>query len=728
MKQADSYSISDGIPPHGPLTLLDLIPLEDLQQLQNSLSQMGNIKSIICDPSGRPLTRPSNDIPMCRTIQKSPAGVRACNCHLKLVRPEPWTDSKSILFECKMIGVIKAVVPIMVNGVHMASWWISQYCTDLRSPDDIRAYADSINVDADVLVHELETCPRGNRREFEKILAWIDNLAQRMVLLGYKNIQQARDATRLRMLENQLALYKNDFEKQLQARTGDLLNSNKQLQQEVLERDLHGEQMNRKSRLLTAINQVLYQIVSDRSEQTLADTCLKEAMALTDSPFGFMVEHQEGRWCVIAVGCRQDRQCQLAHPYFKKGFNINAFWEDLVQCGESCILQRDHLPPLWQPLPVSYPEIKTLLAVPLPNKGAVYGFIALANKTAAYSEDDKTDIEALAQSFAGALRRTRTESARHLNEKRLNLALDSAGEGLWDYYPQAQHIYYSPRWFAMLGYDTGELPYSLETWITLTHPEDLPKLERIFEKFAKSEAESFQIEIRMLVQKGQWRWFQVRGRIVERDAHGEVVRMVGTLIDISQHKQVELALQKANEELMRLAALDDLTQIANRRRFDTRLNDEWRRARRGGTPLSVILCDIDFFKAYNDTYGHIRGDEALYAVAQAIHGILKRPMDLVARYGGEEFAMVLPNTDLKGAARVARKVKAAVQALLIKHRASSVSEYITLSFGLATHIPEGDEQPSRYLVEMADKALYRAKALGRNRIVQADEMALIETK
>jgi len=442
-----------------------------------------------------------------------------------------------------------------------------------------------------------------------------------------------------------------------------------------------------------------------------------------------MVERQEGRWCVVAVGHREDSDTRLPHAHFKKGFEINGLWKDLVQTGEAYSLKIDRARPLWQPLPKEYPEIKTLLAVPLPSKAGVSGFIALANKAEGYAFVDQTDIEALVQSFAEALRRTRTERAKHLSEKRLNLALDSAGEGLWDYLPQSQQMYYSPRWFAMLGYNTGELPYSLETWMTLTHPDDLPIFERTFDSVTKSGEDAFRIEIRMLIQKGQWRWFQVRGRIVERDEVGEVMRMVGTLIDISQHKQVELALQKANEELMRLAALDDLTQIANRRRFDERLADEWRRARRGGTPLSVILCDIDFFKAYNDTYGHVKGDEALYTVAQAIHGILKRPMDLVARYGGEEFAMVLPNTDLKGAARVARKVKTTIQGLLIKHRASSVSEYITLSFGLASKVPEG-EAPGRSLVEMADKALYRAKALGRNRIVivQADNFELIETK
>jgi diguanylate cyclase (GGDEF)-like protein/PAS domain S-box-containing protein len=340
----------------------------------------------------------------------------------------------------------------------------------------------------------------------------------------------------------------------------------------------------------------------------------------------------------------------------------------------------------------------------------------VAQKEENYALVDQNDVEALAQAFIEVLLRRRSEAEKADHEKRLNLALESANEGLWDYNPIRGDIYYSPRWFAMLGYKPGEFPETLETWSTLCHPDDLTVLEDTLHSLAAGKEEAFNVEIRMLSRPGQWRWFQARGRTVEKDDDGLVLRVVGTLIDISKYKQVEVALQKANGELQRLAALDDLTQIANRRRFEDRLAQEWRRGRREKSMLAVIICDIDYFKNYNDTYGHLKGDETLYAVAQGISAALRRPMDLVARYGGEEFAMILPNTDIAGAERVAQEVKKVVATLSIEHQSSQVSPNITLSFGVAAITPTPDLS-SKILIETADRALYSAKSKGRNQII-----------
>ena len=172
-------------------------------------------------------------------------------------------------------------------------------------------------------------------------------------------------------------------------------------------------------------------------------------------------------------------------------------------------------------------------------------------------------------------------------------------------------------------------------------------------------------------------------------------------------------LQEANFKLEQIANLDGLTQVANRRRFDQYIDQEWRRLAREQQPLSLILCDVDYFKLYNDNYGHQAGDTCLKGVAQAINSALKRPADLLARYGGEEFVLVLPNTKLSGATQLADLVTEEVRRLQIPHARSDVSEYVTLSMGISSEIPHPDMLPNT-LIEKADQALYQAKKRGRN--------------
>jgi len=184
-----------------------------------------------------------------------------------------------------------------------------------------------------------------------------------------------------------------------------------------------------------------------------------------------------------------------------------------------------------------------------------------------------------------------------------------------------------------------------------------------------------------------------------------------------QQSELYQKLQQANQELQRLASSDGLTHVANRRCFDEFLAQEWQRLAREQSPLSMILCDVDCFKLYNDTYGHLAGDDALRQVAQAIAQAVKRPADLVARYGGEEFAVILPSTDATGATTVAAEILANVKALQIPHASSQVAEFITLSVGVATTIPH-NQFSAATLIVAADQGLYRAKAQGRNCLFQ----------
>lgn len=192
--------------------------------------------------------------------------------------------------------------------------------------------------------------------------------------------------------------------------------------------------------------------------------------------------------------------------------------------------------------------------------------------------------------------------------------------------------------------------------------------------------------------------------------------IVAQFKDITERKQAEQALEVANRALEKMAFIDGLTQIANRRCFDETLTREWKRLYRAGQPLSMLLGDIDHFKKYNDHYGHQAGDDCLRAVARALKDATLRPADLVARYGGEEFALLLPETDLEGALLVGRRVLSAISALAIPHEKSTVGKTVSISLGAATLYPAIQCQPQE-LIALADEALYQAKENGRNQII-----------
>ena len=195
-----------------------------------------------------------------------------------------------------------------------------------------------------------------------------------------------------------------------------------------------------------------------------------------------------------------------------------------------------------------------------------------------------------------------------------------------------------------------------------------------------------------------------------------LLQSLATQVGIAiQQAKMHAQLTLANEQLRRIAYLDGLTQVANRRRFEQYIKTEWRRMSREKKPLALILCDIDYFKAYNDYYGHQAGDNCLRLVARTLGRAAKRPGDLVARYGGEEFVIVLPNTDLSGAETVAEDIRYLIRSRRIDHKKSKVDKIITLSLGVASGIPNPDSSPGE-LVKLADDALYDAKNQGRDQV------------
>jgi diguanylate cyclase (GGDEF)-like protein len=186
---------------------------------------------------------------------------------------------------------------------------------------------------------------------------------------------------------------------------------------------------------------------------------------------------------------------------------------------------------------------------------------------------------------------------------------------------------------------------------------------------------------------------------------------------------VTMELREANERLARLSQQDGLTGLANRRRFDLDLLRELGRARRELRPISLVFADVDFFKGFNDTYGHPAGDECLRKIAGALRSVCRRPVDVAARYGGEEFALILPDVAEEAARHVAAEAMRAVASLEIEHRGSEIARVVTMSLGVAGCVPDA-EVVADILLSRADQALYAAKRAGRNLTVAFSDLPL----
>lgn len=244
-------------------------------------------------------------------------------------------------------------------------------------------------------------------------------------------------------------------------------------------------------------------------------------------------------------------------------------------------------------------------------------------------------------------------------------------------------------------------------------PEDQLDVYKYQESLRKKGQDSI-YECRLLGKDGQSHWFLISAKAL-LDDNGRFEGSFAMLTDITTRKEMELLLEESNRRLTELSNQDSLTGIANRRCFDATLEREYSRLRRSRSQLSVILFDVDHFKEYNDFYGHVMGDECLHQVGRVLASSVSRSVDLVARYGGEEFACILPDTNLDGALKIAEKIRQRIQDLKIEHKKSSVSYFVTASFGVTT-VRYSPDISLEDIIAMADKLLYKAKVSGRNRI------------
>ncbi|MBD3754856.1 MAG: sensor domain-containing diguanylate cyclase [Gammaproteobacteria bacterium] len=312
---------------------------------------------------------------------------------------------------------------------------------------------------------------------------------------------------------------------------------------------------------------------------------------------------------------------------------------------------------------------------------------------------------------------------KHLEEKnqRLELVLQATGLGFWDWYPKTNQVIYDARWAEMLGFRLDEIEQSQQTWKSRVHPDDLQQCYQDIQAHIDGKTEFYSNIHRMLHKNGHWIYILDRGKVVERDANGEPVRFSGTHSDITALKRIESELQTktenlehVNRQLKQLSVTDGLTKMHNRRAFEQRMQEEWQRCKRTSTPFSVLMIDTDFFKNYNDGYGHLAGDECLKKIALQLKKAARRQNDFAARYGGEEFVIILPEDTLEEAYEVAESIRTTIENLQIPHAYSEISKVVTISIGVAQSEFSTDED-YQTLISAADKALYLAKSQGRNR-------------
>lgn len=271
-------------------------------------------------------------------------------------------------------------------------------------------------------------------------------------------------------------------------------------------------------------------------------------------------------------------------------------------------------------------------------------------------------------------------------------------------------LYCSPSSVAVLGYSPEQL-------IAMTPKEVFtPESQQVIAEdvqMIRAGQPSSMVIVEAVRRDGQHIWLENKIRVLERDPD-HAMRVVIYLRDVTDRKLLQ-------DQLARMAYLDGLTGIQNRRSFDLALEKEWRRAARSGQPLSLILLDVDHFKKFNDTYGHLTGDDCLRAIAGAAQICLRRPDDVVARYGGEELAVLLPGTSADGAEEVAQRLCAGVMDLGIPHSGNDGRGIVTMSGGVSTAVVSsgGRIRMPHGLLKAADAALYKAKGLGRNQVASS---------
>ncbi|GAB1582012.1 diguanylate cyclase domain-containing protein [Phyllobacterium phragmitis] len=348
--------------------------------------------------------------------------------------------------------------------------------------------------------------------------------------------------------------------------------------------------------------------------------------------------------------------------------------------------------------------------------------------SAAPIPNDLGEIAGLSLVFVDITDKKRIAATLDQSELRADYALESAGQWLWDYNIVENRVWRSPQYYRILGREHEAQGYR-EGW-DIVHPDDKPRVIADFKEVVSGRKETFESIYRVPKDDGSDLWILSRGKIVEYAADGAPLRLLATSVDITAQKraedellrtirnqaELERQLLESNRRLRELSESDPLTGLPNRRKFDALLADEFARALTEGHPLTVMMIDVDHFKAFNDLYGHLEGDACLCRIAAAIRQTLESSGEFVARYGGEEFAVIARNVDQESAERLAGRILSATRSCELDHAGSPYGKIsVSIGYSVLTEVTHALANAGD-LLKLADKALYRSKRQGRNTI------------
>ncbi|MFT7490992.1 MAG: diguanylate cyclase (GGDEF)-like protein [Pseudohongiellaceae bacterium] len=298
----------------------------------------------------------------------------------------------------------------------------------------------------------------------------------------------------------------------------------------------------------------------------------------------------------------------------------------------------------------------------------------------------------------------------------LNDAVIAANIGCWDFYPQEQRIVANEAWVTQKKYKDKDFRVNDEMfadvidgfarWTTLVHPDDLDATVELIEMHLKGDSDVYEAQFRMKSGDGEWIWIHDIGKVFQRDANGAAIRMNGVHLDITKARKLEA-------EIDRVSMTDPLTGLLNRRKFEALFDASLKATAKTKKIFGFLFLDVDYFKKYNDIYGHQAGDDLLIAVSKVLKQSLRRSGDHCFRLGGEEFGIVFNADDKQSAVSFSELVKKNIESLLIPHKTNTASKYVTVSMGLVTEQNYKVDDVGR-IYKKADELLYKSKENGRN--------------